>query len=299
MITREKTTRAGRLLEIDYYMVDRAGRRVPNHMPKPKSKAELAAQKTYEKKRRIKKSIEYVNANFDESDYFMTLTYDDAHAPLNFKRCEMDVNNYINRVKRHRAKELKKVQAQLKKLPKHSKELRELRNSLLRKRRNLRKPLKWWLSFEKVKYKTGKHKGKPNFHAHFFISGGLSPAQMEKLWGRGIKTSADSYKPEMWSPEAAARYMGKDPEGSRTVRHSRNLSHPKVHVRDGVFTRANLERLCKERVDDNGYWQRKFKGYRLLQTVPRYNPWNNQWYMTVVMWRTDGEPPPWDKQYFE
>ena len=57
MITREKTTRSGRLLEVDYYMVDRAGRRIPKHIPKPKSKAELAAQEEYEKKRRIKKAV--------------------------------------------------------------------------------------------------------------------------------------------------------------------------------------------------------------------------------------------------
>ena len=293
MITREKTTRSGRLLEVDYYMVDRAGRRVPAGKQKPKSKAEIAAQAEYEKKRRIEKAIRYVNANFDENDYFFALTYDSEHIPQSLKRCEMDVNNYLDRVKRHRSKELKAVQKQLQALPKNVKECKQLRNALLRKRRLLRKPLKWWLSFERATYKTGRHKGKPNFHAHLFISGGLAPRQMEKIWHKGIKTSAESFKPEMWGPEAAARYMAKDPEGSRTVRHSRNLSHPKQTIKDGVFTRANLERLCKERVDDAGYWQRRFNGYRLLETRPRYNPWNNQWYMRVVMWRTDGAPPPW------
>ena len=299
MITREKNTRSGRLLEVDYYMVDRAGRRIPKHIPKPKSKAELAAQEEYEKKRRIKKAVRYVNANFDEGDYFMALTYDSKHAPLRFKRAEMDVQNYIARVKRHRAKELKKAERQLRKLPRNDAALKELRNALLRKRRELRKPLKWWLSFEKVTYQTGRNKGKPNFHAHLIISGGLSPWQMEKIWGKGIKTSAESFKPEMWGPESAARYMAKDPEGRRTIRHSRNLRAPAQHIRDGAFTRANLEKLCKERVDDRAYWERKFKGYRLLQTAPRYNQYNGQWYMSVVMWKTDGTAPPWDNTIFE
>ena len=108
-----------------------------------------------------------------------------------------------------------------------------------------------------------------------------------------MKFNAQTYKPEMWGPEGAARYMAKSPEGQRTVRHSRNLVKPKERIKDGVFTRANLEKICRERIDDTIYWQRKFKGYKLLKTYPRYNAYNGQWYMSVVMWRTDEAPPLW------
>ena len=293
MITREKKTYSGRLLEVDYYMINKAGRKMPSRTPRAKSKAEIAAQQEYEKRRRIKKAIRLVNANFSEEDFFITPTYSQNNAPLTFERAEKDIQNYLRRVQRHRAKELKKVESELKSIPRNSAELKDLRNSLLRKRRVLRKPLKYWLSFEKVYYKTGKNKGKPNFHAHMFISGGLSPKQMESLWGKGMQFNAQAYKPEMWGPQGAARYMSKSPEGSRTVRHSRNLAKPKEKIKDGAFTKGNLQKLCRERVDDSDYWQKKFKGYKLLQTEPRYNQYNGLWYMTVTLWRTDSVPPPW------
>lgn len=66
---REKKTISGRLLEVDYYPVNRAGHRVPHNIPPPKSKAEIAAQQKYEKKRREKKFIRIINTNFGKDDY--------------------------------------------------------------------------------------------------------------------------------------------------------------------------------------------------------------------------------------
>lgn len=291
---REKKTISGRLLEVDYYPVNRAGRRVPNNIPPPKTKAQIEAQQKYEKKRREKALIRKINANFGKDDYFLHPTYAPGCAPFELERARKDIKNYFKRIDRRRKKELKRVSAELKAIPPDDIKLRDIRNQLLKKRRILRKPLKWGYIIERVIYKTGVNAGKPNYHFHIFISGGLSQDEMERIWGKGFKVNARRYKPVEFGPAAAARYMLKDPQGERSYNFNRQCKEPLVKVRDGVCSRGRLEKTCRERVDDNGYWQRKFKGYKLLHTYPVFNQYNGQWYLSVVMYKTKDEPPPWE-----
>ena len=67
---RKKETYSGKLLEVDLYPVNKAGRRVPSKEPAPKkTKAEIEAQKRYEQRRAEKKLIRLINTNFDKNDY--------------------------------------------------------------------------------------------------------------------------------------------------------------------------------------------------------------------------------------
>lgn len=291
---REKKTISGRLLEVDYYPVNRAGHRVPHNIPPPKSKTEIAAQQKYEKKRREKKFIRTINTNFGKDDYFLHPTYAPGCAPFELKRARRDIRNYFDRVKRHRESELKKVCETLKAISPTDSKLRGLREKLLKKRRILQKPLKYGYIIERVIYKTGANAGKPNYHFHIFISGGLSPDEMERIWGKGFKVNARKYKPDEFGPEAAARYMLKETQGERGYNFSRNCKKPTVKTKDDVFTHRHLEKLCRERNDDKIYWQNKFKGYKLLRAYPVYNQYNGQWYMSVVLYKTNDEPPPWN-----
>lgn len=292
-MVREKKTKSGNLLEVDYYPVNRAGRRMPQKIPPPKTKAQIKAQQNYEKKRREKKLIRTINTNFNEDDYFLHPTYCPGCAPFDLERARRDIKNYFKRVDRRRQKELKRVCKEIKALPRNE-SLKDIRNELLKKRRVLRKQFRWGYIIERVVYKTGIYAGSANYHFHIFVSGGLSPNEMERLWGKGFKVNARTYKPQQFGPEAAARYMLKDTQGKRGYSFSRNCLPPKEKIRDGVLSHAKLEKMCRERGDDKAYWQRRYKGYKCLRAYPVYNKYNGQWYLSVVLYKTDAEPPPWE-----
>ena len=59
------------------------------------------------------------------------------------------------------------------------------------------------------------------------------------------------------------------------------------------LSRCGLERIAKQRIDDAGYWERRHRGYRFLKCYSRYNRYNGCWYVSVVMYKTDGDPPEW------
>ena len=291
---RQKETVSGGLLEIDFYPVNAAGSKLPKKEPQPKTKAEIEAQKKYEQKRAIKRVIRMINANFDKYDLMLSPTYDPMYAPLDMKRAEKDIKNYFDRIKRLRKSELKKVERQLKEIPRENPFLVDIRNELLLKRRLLRRPFKYFYVIEQIVYQTGMFAGMPNYHFHVFMTGGLSTEQVEKKWHKGIEVNATRYKPEMFGPERAAKYIAKDPQGKRRFRHSKNcVKYTKEKIKDNVFKRKHLEKLCKERVDDKQYWERKYKGYQFLKSYPLYNPYNDQWYCSVIMYKADGTAPPW------
>ena len=283
MKTMLKKTKSGKLLEVDYYPAWDSGKAVPSRSPK--RNRSTAEQLRYNYRQTVKKLIRKVNANFDNTDIFMHLTYIQEYAPKTEEDARKDIVNYLRRVKTWRAAELKRLM----KAP-DTETNRE-------KIRKLQQPLKYIYVIEKVVYKSGKKKGKMNFHFHFFItgSGAGDRDRYEKMWKKGVRVNADRFQPETFGPEAAAVYIAKDPEGTRRFACSKNLTKPEArHPSNAHLTRAGLERVAKERVDDAGYWERKHKGYRFLKCYSRYNPYNGCWYASVIMYRTDGDPPAWN-----
>lgn len=278
-----KRTKSGRLLEVDYYPAWDCGRQIPSRAPKRKRSTE--EQLRYNHKQTIKKIIRLVNANFDKTDIIMHPTYIQEYAPESEEQARKDIVNYIRRVKTWRASELKRMR-----LAPDTEKNRE-------KIRKLEQPLKYIYVIEKVTYKSGKKKGLTNYHFHLFITGsGAGDRDVyESLWKDGIRVNADRFQPDKFGPEAAAVYIAKDPQGTRRFACSKNLKKPEVRPPTNArLSRAGLERVAKERVDDAGYWERKHRGYRFLKCYSRYNPYNGCWYVSVVMYKTDGDPPAWN-----
>ena len=67
-------------------------------------------------------------------------------------------------------------------------------------------------------------------------------------------------------------------------------------MKDGKISRLGVERLAALRVDDAEYWERRYKGYRFLRCYSRFNPFNGQWYVSAVLYRTNGDPPKWEEE---
>lgn len=294
---REKRTYSGRLMEIDFFPVLGCGKRMPTRAAKSKPSTE--EQKRYNRTQAIKKIIRMVNANFDESDYLMHPTYEPRLAPQNEEEARRDIVNYLRRVKTKRASELRRVKKELllaidaaNKVG-ENRFLRESVSRLKEKIRKLEKPFKYIYVIEKQTYKTGRYSGKDNWHFHIFLTGGIEDRVLEEMWKDGIRTNCNNYQPEKFSPEAAARYMSKDPQGAKRFIGSRNLTKPVRKDIDGKVSKKTVDRMATERIDDREYWEKKYKGYRFIRCYNRWNSYNEHWYVSVIMYKTEGSLPEW------
>ncbi len=283
---REKRIKSGKLLEVDFYPVFSDGRAMPTRAPK--TKVSTAAQEKYNHIQSVKRAIRYINKNFDNADNFIHTTYLAADAPLNKEAAFRDWNKYKYRVKVAREKELKYVRAMLKNNPEDKR--------LKAKEKKLSAPFKYFVRCEEVIYKSGPHKGKPNYHFHIFMTGGLDRDLLEELWPSKARVNADRFQPEKFGPEAAAKYITKQTSGNSWTLRSRNLEKPdEPKCKDGSITRGGVQRMAKQRVDDKEYWEKKYRGYKFLRCYARYNEYNANWYVSVVMYKTKEDiTPEWD-----
>lgn len=254
----------------------------------PKEKRSTPEQVRYNKRQATKKLVRLINANFDEDDVIMHPTYEPSKAPQSEEDARRDVVNYIRRVKTRRRSELKKVSEAIEALP-NIKALQEQRRKLEARKRKLEAPFKYIYCIEKVQYKSGKYAGRDNWHFHMFITGGIPRREFEKMWAKGIRTNADQFQPERYGPEAIAKYMSKDPQGSKRFCCSRNLDKPKIpKPKDGRITPRGVTRLARDRLEDRAYWEKRYKGYRFIRCYARFNDYNGHWYLSVVMYKDDG-----------
>ena len=277
-----KKIKSGKLLEVDYYPAWDNGKRIPARMPKKKRSTEEQARYNY--RQTVKKVIRMVNANFDSTDILMHPTYIQEQAPGSEEQARRDMVNYIRRLKTWRTSELRRLKAEPR------------THSVQERIRKLEQPLRYIYVIEEAMYKSGKKKGLKNYHFHVFITGSGAGDRdaYENLWKKGMRVNADRFQPERFGPEAAAVYITKDPQGTRRFACSKNLKKPEVRPpSDAHLSRCGLERIAKQRIDDAGYWERRHRGYRFLKCYSRYNRYNGCWYVSVVMYKTDGDPPEW------
>lgn len=289
---KEKITKAGKLLNTDFYPCFENGKKMPTQ---PKVQGSTEAQKKYNENKAQKEAVYIINENFDEFDHIGHLTYAPEYAPQSEEEARRDMINALRRIKRMRERELKKTIAALDALPDVD-ALAEQRKRLEKKRDKLSAPFKYMYVLEKVTYQRGQFKGKDNWHFHIFMTGGLERSQVEALWKKGVRSNVDQFQPDRFGPEAMAKYMAKDPQGTKRFVCSRNMSrtYKQPKIKDARFSAGHLAKLAQERCDDTDYWEKKYKGYRFLRAFPRFNEYNCHWYLTVVMYAGDGPAPKWD-----
>ncbi|MGN0171194.1 MAG: hypothetical protein ACI39E_00250 [Acutalibacteraceae bacterium] len=209
------------------------------------------------------------------------------------------MGKYIRRVRYARETKVKRLTKQLKEIKKASTAqskkgcIEEIVEKIKEDLKKLREPLKYIYTTEQVTYQSGRYKGKANWHFHGFFTGGLTREEMETAWKDGM-INADRYQPETFGLEAAARYMTKASKGKQRFTTSKNLKKPKTPPpKDRAVTRSHAEKMATERADDREYWERRYRGYRFIRCYSRFNPYNGNWYISVIMYRTSGTPPEW------
>jgi len=283
---REQRIKSGKMLEVKFYPVFSDGREIPRG---PKRKKTDKAQAEYNKKQSIKQLVRLINANFDESDLLMHPTYTPFEAPRTLEEARRDIVNYLRRVKNFRKNLLKKVCEKLK----QNRDDEDLKAQ----KKKLSAPFKYAYGIEVVEYKSGPLKGKFNFHFHLFMTGwgGRDRDEAELMWNKGIRTNCDRFRPKLWGPESAARYVAKAPAGSRRFSCSKNMDKPiEEEPRDGKVTPLEVERMVKRHSEDRTYWENRHKGYEFLgfEKAPEecYNAYNGFYYLTVKLYKKDPVP---------
>ncbi len=294
---REKQTRAGKLLSVDFYPCWPDGRRMPTQSAEKRGSSE--AQQKYNRNKAVKEAIMLINENFDNSDNVLSLTFKPENAPQSVEELQRIVTNYLRRIKRLRKKELIRISAFLDAMP-NDKIFDTQRSKLTKQKAKLEEPLKYFFTREEETYKRGQYAGRKNYHPHIFLTGGIDRTVLKKMWPYGTRCNADRFQPERFGPEAMEKYIMKDPQGARSYCCSKNLTRkyrtPKI--KDGKYTARQIKNYCTERVDDALFWEKKYKGYRFLRSFPRFNEYNGQWYMSVVMYADCEIMPKWEFEHW-
>ena len=251
MQSRTKTIESGRHLEIEMFPVTQHG-----HRHDRKKKLSSTEQRAQNQKNAEKRLVRLVNTNFVRGDIIITLQYRaEMRGNLSYAAVVRDTQNYLRRVKRYRDKH----------------------------------------SMSAIKYiYVVELAGKTNWHVHLLMSK-LPREVAEKLWSNADFVNSKSFQPTVQEGGAAfANYIaGKKPGKDVSEKYwrrwnsSKNLQQPTERHKDGTHTRRGIARIAREYIDTKAYWERKYKGYRFVSAVPRYNEFNGWWYLYVQMYRIE------------
>lgn len=168
-----------------------------------------------------------LHTNFTPSDLFATLTFDDAHLPAAPEDAQKLIQNFLRRIKRKYTR----------------------------------------LGLE-VKYIYVLEYGQKHnrLHAHLVVTGGITRADLEQLWGMGL-VSLDALRFDFDGLASLAKYLIKG--GQSDVRPtwkrwsaSRNLEQPTVTQRDGQLSHRKMTDLCQDGGDQD-YLETLVDGYEM------------------------------------
>ncbi len=246
-----KTIISGSVLESEIYPVYEKSKDIPR---RDKEKDSKESQANLNEKNAIKQFIRITNTNFGKDDLLLTATYEDKYLPTQ-KQAKKDVTNYIRRIKRYREK-----------------------NNL--------PELKYVYVIEYVDEEE-QHKSKKIRVHHHIIINKMDRNIAENLWGKG-RVEARRLQPDESGLEGIARYMMKQPKGSKRWYGSRNLKKPKVYRSVTRLTKNKTELMAKAPEKLPGMFENLYKGkYRFQNCSPYYSDIVGGFYLYCQMRRRD------------
>lgn len=229
---REKKIYSGKMLEVEIYPISQKQKKQPRAK---KIKETLPKQKKLNDKNAKKHLIRLINTNFTDEDLAVHLTYKEEELPQSEEEARKDVANYLRRVKHYRKK-----------------------NGL--------EHLKYIAVIEYKEKEEGKN---VRLHHHIVMSGGVDRDKVEELWGKG-RANADRLKADEFGYEGLARYISKDPRGSKRWTQSKNLKQPTIRVSDSRYSRRKIEKVASAG-EDRELYSKLYPGYILNDCQVRVN----------------------------
>ena len=274
---RTETTVAGERLKARVYPI--FGRNQTAMAREAKKHQTREAQERANHARSIRNHILLAEANFTSDDCFLHMTYKGEETP-DEKRCRQDINNFLRRVKRIRAK----------------RGLPEL----------------------KYIYAMEGGDGQTRAHVHMLISGGIERDELEQIWRdatqqRGGRCRTDRLETEEGRIESAVIYMAKElwakglkdggkneietiartmaaqPGKKRRWCTSRNLKKPKTRTSDSKCSNARVKRIAADfRNEAKEVMEKLYPGYRFIRCAVYYSDMVDGVYIRAVMRKAGG-----------
>lgn len=242
---REKRIVSGRYLEAEIYPVSL---HETQKSRKQKSKQSRPKQQNLNDKNAKKHLTRLINSNFDNRDLAVHLTYKPGCIPADLDQARRDIANYIRRIRGYRKRHG---------LP----ELRYIAVIECRDASSARKSIR--------------------IHHHMIMSGDMDRDEVERIWSMG-RSNADRLQPDETGYTALAKYITKDPQGSKRWSQSRNLKQPEIHVNDHKYSRRKVEQLANI-PEDRATYERLYPGYTFTRCEVNHNEYAGGIYISIKM----------------
>lgn len=222
---RTRTIKAGDVLECEIYPVWNTQGKLGAR--KAAGQTTRQAQLKVNHRNAVKKLTRLLNTNFGREDLHVTLTYKGT-AP-DHTQATRDMQNYIKRIKRLRAK------------------------------RGL-EPMKYIYVLE-WEDEPGRQK---RIHFHLVMNGGLPREMIEEAWLRGY-ANCDRLQPNEEGLAQLAKYLSKGPKGARKWVGSRNLKKPVITTSDHKISMRRARRAAEEmETEGKMVFEKVYPGYQFV-----------------------------------
>lgn len=243
---RTRTTVAGPRLEAEVYPIFGRSTEAVLRRAKRTMNGTPDSMKKLNHKRSIRHLVQLVDANFDEKDIHLTLTY--RNAP-DYDRAKKDMRNFMLKIKR------------------------------LREKRGLPE-LKYIYTIE------GNEDGsRERIHIHCLMNGDMDREELEQIWAKGY-ANADRLKPDENGLEAIARYLVKQQKNRRKWCASRNLKQPKSRTSDSRLSNGRVKRIAYDILNvAKAEMEKVYPGYQFVKINVFYSDIVDGAYIRCVMRR--------------
>ena len=249
---RRSITLAGPRLECDIYPVfgkdDEARARAARKNVTPEK------QKRLNRQRAERYIAQLADANFTEKDVELTLTYKKHHQP-DLERCQKDVRNFLDRLKRYR------------------------------KKNGLGDPKYIYVVEGGREKKSGF--GVTNFHCHMMMDGDVDRKTLEEIWENGYANTKQLQPDEDRGLEELAKYMIKESKQTgRRFCHSRNLKKPLKRTKDSPASNRVVKAIARDIQNEaKEVMERYYPSYKFVECKVYYSDQIDGVYIRCVMRR--------------
>ena len=238
---RRRTTVSGPRIDAEVFPV--FGRKQRGALRRAKSQLTREAQQRANDERSRTYFIQLVEANFTEKDVALGLSYEGE--PPTPERVDMDMRNFLDRVKRRRNREG---------LPE----------------------LKYAYAIGGDEMPAAGYSGKRP-HVHVIMSGGISRDDLEEMWGKGI-ANCDRLQPRDEGLGGIAVYFTRQKQdrppkkGVKKWRRSRNLVKPKPRSCDAKMPNSRVRRIAYDFENEaKDVMEKLYPGYVLQKCTVKYS----------------------------
>jgi len=260
---KRSVTLAGPRMECEIYPV--FGRDDESKAKAARRNQSREAQKRLNRKRAERKITQLAEANFNEKDIELTLTYKKHHQP-DMERCQKDVRNFLDRLKRFR-------------------------------KRNGLPEMKYIYVIEGGREKKNGF-GVTNFHAHFLMDGAVDRETLEMIWENGYANTKQLQPDADYGLEEISKYMIKESKQTgRRFCYSRNLEKPLIRATDARSSNRVVKAIAHDiRNEAKEVMERYYPSYRFVECRVYYSDQLDGVYIRVIM-RKRGKREPWERNW--